>query len=52
MPMVGNGDLLGDARGERLGERLEHDGKGAGFGDGARILLERRPFGRGCVPAS
>lgn len=38
-------DLLGDTRRKQLGERLEHDGKGTGLGDRARILLEGRPFG-------
>ena len=38
-------DALGDPRGERLGQRLEHDGEGARLGDGLGIVLERRPFG-------
>ena len=45
MPIVGMLDLLGDARGEKLGQGLEHDGEGARLGDGTRVRLERRPFG-------
>ena len=39
-------------RGERLGHRLEHDGKGAGLGHGLGVLLDRRPLVAGRVPAS
>ena len=34
MPMVGIGKRRGDLAGERLDDRLQDDGEGAGLGDG------------------
>ena len=45
MPIVGIGDLLGDARGEQLGNSLDHHGERACFGHCAGIVLEPGPFG-------
>ena len=42
--MVGIRMDCGDARRQRLGDRLEHDAECAGVGDLLRILLDRRPL--------
>src|SRR5680860_1319394 len=46
----GNGDLFGNPRREKLGQRLEDHRERAGLGDDLGILLELRPFG--AMPAS
>ena len=44
MPMVGTGTARVMRCGQRLGDRLQHDGEGAGLGDGRRIGLQPRPL--------
>ena len=39
-----NGNRRGDALRQGLGDRFEHDGKGAGLGHRARILQDGSPF--------
>ena len=43
MPMVGIAHRAGDAAGERLGHRLDHQREGAGVGDRLRVVLDRPP---------